>query len=343
MRDIKMTLAAAITAAGISTAAPALAQDANADNNADQDSPVVQLAYNDADSGNYVKASQRSSADSDVPKSKIDFRRARLGGKVVEITPDLVKKFAAKGQVRMPKAREENVVPYRGSKHERGFLSYLNRGNNKAGIVIGVVVNNEPYSPLFSDNSDHFRAVHKRVAEIMTGRKFDGSKAKTKGLAELYGSEVSDIVPISFNNDSYEMKDVDSGEEQIIKLRVNDILIAINDNFYLIEYGNDVDKYKLINKVDRMEERLKYALGEDRHLYIRDEFIANKEEIVSAALSKYGRVNPYMMFTKDWDEFLAKNEKGHSSKSSVSRSGKSEGSGDSDTDITPDIAALSHD
>ncbi len=335
MNDIKMTLAAAITAAGISTAAPAFAQDANADNNADQDSPVVQLADNNADSGNYIKASQRSSFYSDMPKSKIKFRRARLGGKIVEITPDLVRKFAAKGQVKMPKAREENVVPYIGSKYKRGFLSYLNRGNGKAGIVIGVVVKNEPYSPLFSDNRDHFRAVHKRVAEIMTGRKFDGSGAKTKGLAELYGAEVTDIVPIAFNNDSYKMGD------NIIKLRVNDILIAVNDNFYLVE--EDGDGFKLPNTVDRMEERLKYTMGLGRHLYIRDEYIANKKEIRSASRSKFGRVNPYMMFTKDWDEFLAKNEKDHSSRSSVSRSGKSEGSGDSDTDITPDIAALSHD
>jgi len=345
MEDIKKTLAVAITAAGVTAAAqsPALAQDVSAsERDSDQDK-IVQLAYNDADSGQYIKASQKSSADSDVPKSKIKFRRARLGGKIVEITPDLVKKFAAKGQVKMPKAREENVVPYRGSKHERGFLSYLNRGNGKAGIVIGVVVKNEPYSPLLSDNRDHFRSVHKRVAEIMTGRKFDGSGAKTKGLAELYGAEVSDIVPISFNNDSYKMEGVNIKGLKTIKLQVNDILIAINDNFYLVEYNDNKDGFELINTVDRMEERLKYALGEDRHLYIRDEFIANKEEIVSAALSKYGRVNPYMMFTKDWDEFLAKNEKGHSSRSSVSRSGKSEGSGDSDTDITPDIAALSHD
>jgi len=337
MEEIKKTLAVAITAAGVTAAAqsPALAQDISAsERDSDQDK-IVQLAYNDADSGQYIKASQKSSADSDVPKSKIKFRRAKLGGKIVEITPDLVKKFAAKGQVKMPKAREENVVPYIGTKYKRGFLSYLNRGNGKAGIVIGVVVKNEPYSPLLSDNRDHFRAVHKRVAEIMTGRKFDGSGAKTKGLAELYGAEVTDIVPIAFNNDSYEMGD------NIIKLRVNDILIAVNDNFYLIE--NDGNGFELPNTVDRMEERLKYTLGADRHLYIRDEYITYNEKILSAALSKYGRVNPYMMFTKDWDEFLAESEEGRSSKSSVSRSGKSEGSGDSDTDITPDVAALSHD
>jgi len=316
MRDIKMSLVAAITVTGIPTAASALAQDANGDNNADRDSPVVQLAYNDADSGGYVKVSERNSADSDIPKSKIKFRSAKLGGKVVEITPDLVKKFAAKGQVKMPKIRDKNVVPYRGSKHKRGFLSYLNRGNGKAGIVIGVVVKNEPYSPLLSDNRDHFRVVHKRVAEIMTGRKFDGSGAKTKGFAELYGAEVTDIVPIAFNNDTFEIGGNEKGEADIIKLRVNDILIAINDNFYVLEFDDDGDGFKLPNTVDRMEERLKYSLGEDRHLYIRSEFIANKEEIVSAARSKYGRVNLYPMFSKDWYEFLAKNEKDHSSKTS---------------------------
>ncbi len=308
MRDIKTSLAAVMTAVGITIAASALAQDASAENNADQDSPVVRLAYDDGDSGGYVKASKRNSADSDLPKSRIKFRRAKLGGKVVEITPDLVKKFAAKGQVKMPRIRDKNVVPYIGSKHERGFLSYLNRGNNKAGIVIGVVVNNKPYTPLSPENSDHFRAVHKRVAEIMTGRKFDGSGAKTKGLAELYGAEVTDIVPIAFNNDSYKMGD------NVIKLRVNDILIAVNDNFYLVE--EDGDGFKLPNTVDRMEERLKYTMGFGRHLYIRDEYIANKKEIRSAARSKFGRVNPYMMFTKDWDEFLAKSEKDHNSKAS---------------------------
>ncbi len=316
MRDIKTSLAAVMTAVGITIAASALAQDASADNNADQDSPVVRLTYDDGDSGGYVKASKRNSADSDLPKSRIKFRRTRLGGKVVEITPDLVKKFAAKGQVKMPKVRDKNVVPYRGSKHKRGFLSYLNRGNNKAGIVIGVVVNNKPYTPLSPDNSDHFRAVHKRVAEIMTGRKFDGSGAKTKGLAELYGAEVSDVVPIAFNNDTFEIGGNEKGEADIIKLRVNDILIAINDDFYVLEFDDDGDGFKLPNTVDRMEERLKYALGEGRHLYIRNEFVNNKEEIVSAARRKYGRVNLYPMFSKDWDEFLAKSEKDHNSKAS---------------------------
>ncbi len=332
MRDIKMTLAAAITAAGISTAG--MAQDANADQTVsadNQDNAVVQLAYNDgAGSGQYMKASNKSSVGDDIPKSELKFRRAKLGGKVVEITPDLVKKFAAKGQIKMPVAREEKAVSWAAFKH---FLSKRYK-DKKAGVIIGVVVSDEPYSPLKPgyDGRDHFREVHRKVVELMSGRKSDGSRA-VQGLAELYGAEVLAIIPIiKKDGDFHEV----GGKFGNIPLRVDDIAIAINDQHLSIEEDGGV--YHLVDGLVDLEIYLQTNFENDRHLYLLKEYVANREKIQAVAREKYGPMNPYIMFTKEYDEFIAKNKKYYGGSSSAGGSaGKSDGE-------TPDVVSvLSHD
>jgi len=291
---MKMTLTAAIAAAGINTAV--MVNDANAEPSMALNNNVMRLARNDAEDNGAGRKSGVKKSIEDVPM--LNFRKAKLGGKVVEITPDLVKKFAAKGQIKIPMAKEDNVM------NLATFTSLLERikKSKTSSVIIGVVVKDEPYSPPKPDydGRDHFRAVKKRVIEIMTGRKADGSK-KTKGYAELFGGEVMAIIPVKYSEgDTY------GNAEDEFPFQVNDIILAVNDNGYAIQPEN----YNLINTVDDLELHLQDYFERDKHLYGNKELVANRDVIYDAARKKYGRTNPYFMFTEKYEKVLRENEAG---------------------------------
>lgn len=160
MRDIKMSLATAVAAAGISLfSGQALAQDATADNTADNDKITLTQAV-------------ASTADS-IPATSLKFRRAKIGDQTVEITPDIVKEYARKGRVLPPVAREEQVYPM------DQFVNYVRRSQQHlAGIFIGVVVDDtkQPYRPQLPGYTgrDYFRAVKKKGCRI--GNRLSGSR-----------------------------------------------------------------------------------------------------------------------------------------------------------------------
>ncbi len=336
MEEMKKNLAVAITAAGITAANPAFTQDANASEDIESDKNIVQMVSDNSNGGEYVKVAQEGELDKDdLLKSEIRYRKAKIDGKVVEITPEVVKEFAAKGRVKIPSAREDKPMSW------QAFLSSISKWRSKkmAGIIIGVVVDDKPYTPLDPDYTgrDHFRDVYKKVVELMTGRKADGSKV-IQGLAELYGGEVLNIVPITFNKGDYYR----SRAFGTTYLRVDDIIVAYNDNIFYSLHKQKSGEYRFFNDMDRLEVYLRHIMKTNRHKYLSKEIRnrTRREAILKAAREENGPDNNFPMFTKEYDNFVARNWRYYEGKRSSSAGGSSKGGRESAPDVS---SVLSHD
>ncbi len=251
MRDIKMTIATAIAAAGISTAA--MAQDAHLENRADHQENTVQVVQDSASTGVSGDAMMTSLG---VPKSKLSF----------EYSPDMIKDRAAQGQF-LPVKLLTKPIDFEAFH----VLNDRAADSNKAGVYIGVVVDSR------MDNwpSEHLRDIHRRVTEIMLGDKEHG----IKGAAELYGARVVGIIPIAY--DPTDRKpwtgppDAAGNETYIgIPVEVDDIILAIND----VPAAMRKDGH-YISTMNELEDWMVLSFAEGAHLYTYDEYKAYEDEI----------------------------------------------------------------
>ncbi|MGN7437891.1 MAG: hypothetical protein ACTHOO_04530 [Alcanivorax sp.] len=268
MHDIKMTIATAVAAAGLSVSAPALAQEAEFERASDTTEVV-----------------QSSSQNQQVPETELKFRTAKLpNGEMAEITPEIVQEYAHKDQFKIPSAREEEVLPI------RSFMIYADHiaDTKRAAIFIGVVVDDEPYKPLSPgyEGRDHFRDVQRSITHLVTGYDPDiprNEQEQGQSIAEIYGAEVQAIVPLRYK-EGLAYTNPDGVKHDI---RVNDIIMMINDHFIPVELegGNHFP-----GDVQEMEEWLKYFLDRDMHRYSRQEYFANKEEIRANADRRYSGI-----------------------------------------------------
>lgn len=295
LNNITNTIATAVLVAGMSVHS----MDARAD---------VKNDVNGADTTTeLVQETNDTIQTQGVPETALQFRQGKIGGQMVEITPSVVQQYAQRDQFKMPVAREENVVSL------KGFFDFREDRNrqNKAGIFIGVVVGDDPYTPLSTDydGRDQFREVHKRVAELVTGHQFTdvgivpglGDKVDMDvgmpGYAELYGAEVQGIIPLRYQENA----EITYPGDIKVPIREGDIFIMINDSPFALQNPTtqeDIDnhKYVLPSNVDEMETLLKHYLVRDIHLYTYEEYNKHEEEILLAARNKnrefYSAVSP---------------------------------------------------
>lgn len=289
LREITNTVAIAVAMAGLTS--QSLAQDMHAENRAvDRETSFVT-----------TQAQQTGKLiNNEIPATELQFRRGRINGEMVEITPEVVSQYAQLGQIKAPIAKEEKVVSF------EGFMQFNDKRaqEKKAGIFIGVVVGNEPYTPLAPgyEGRDHFRDVHKRVVELMSGYEHAdvglipgtgerlNEDTRVPGYAELYGAEVQGIIPLGIDSNS--ITELSYPGDFTVPVREGDILIMINDNpivFINAEPGEDSDyQYSFPDTVEEMEELLRHFLARDTHRYSFDEYHKYTDAILLAAQNRYG-------------------------------------------------------
>ena len=257
MQDIKLTLSTALLAGLMMTTTPILAQDADAETNADNDKPVAEV----------VQASQQ-----EIPPTRLKF----------EYAPSVIQE----------QAQAERFLPVRLLNRPITYEAFneLNRRaaqNNQAGVYIGVVVD----SRIDNWPSEHIRNVHRRVTELMVGNKEKG----IKGAAELYGARVVGIIPIEYDpTDRKALNIAPEGEEPEIvgvPVGIGDIVTAMNDappltNITGVPYSEDVPagtkiKGSHISTIEELD-YLMYAFARGVHLYADDEFVKYRDQILLA-------------------------------------------------------------
>lgn len=238
-------------------------------------------------SGNGDKTQSASRADENngttapiIPVSALQFRQARIvkDGPRVEITPHIVRKYAGMvpQQIKRPKANEDEVVSL------SNFFDFRDerRKQGKAGIYIGVVVSDEPYTPSQPGyfGRDHFRAVRDKILELLRGAK--NRDASAQGYAQRYGAEVQAIIPLKFFKGAQSINENGSRKD----IRVNDIIILINDHVIPEELE---EPHYFPSTLDEMEEWINHMLSRDYHLYSHDEHRQFQEIIKAEAKRKY--------------------------------------------------------
>lgn len=215
-----------------------------------------------------------------IPETTLRFREVNVNGKIVEITPDIVSEYGRKRRFHQPIADEANVYAI------SEFVDFVHRRSaaGRAGIFIGVVVDDRerPYSTSDPDYSgrDHFRAVRARITELVEGYTDVDSQAPTPGIAEVYGAEITGIIPLRYFDGA---ERIDPGGARV-PIRVNDIFIFVNDHVLPVELE---EPDYLPDTVLEMEEWLLHLLSRDRHLYSWEEYRASQDLIIARAKSKY--------------------------------------------------------
>jgi hypothetical protein len=154
--------------------------------------------------------------------------------------------------------------------------------NNKGGIYIGVIVDNYKKNNWGNEfTMAHIRNIQKHATMLTRG----DSKNHKPSFAERYGARIALIFPISYSPKdryNYIKKTAEGKELQQHPVKVNDILIAINDHDFLKKKGGFFP-----NTVDELESALDKSFQKGMHtissaIYIkklRQELAVLDEEI----------------------------------------------------------------